>query len=357
MKTYMKKHQTLEPIDDSVTDRSTMPFVGEHHGTQGPVRTSFNDFQLPIEADIIRACDEVSGYNKKPTDPWSGDHIGFFNTLGSVIRSGPNKGKRSYAGRGYYYANKDRPNLKVICEALVNKVILDGTTATGVSFSHGGSNHEIKAKREVIVSGGTIQSPQILELSGIGDPEVLRAAGVECKVNLPGVGNNFQDHVVAALGYQLQPGNMSLDGLYQPEVMEGAMKALVEKQGGPLTCISSCQGFFPYNLVVTGEELKETVQSIKDTPTKSKFERQQLDQIIAHLESDTSANLQLVIVPATGNLYEGVKDQSVLFAPPKDLTAPQGVTFALCLQYPVSRGSIHISSAGKYNCEVSRGVG
>lgn len=63
---YMRKHQTLEPIDDSVTDRSTMPFVGEYHGTSGPARTSFNDFRLPIEDDFIKACDDVTGMKKKP---------------------------------------------------------------------------------------------------------------------------------------------------------------------------------------------------------------------------------------------------------------------------------------------------
>lgn len=60
-----------------------MPFVEEYHGTSGPVRTSFNDWQLPLDADIIKACDEVVGMTKKPRDPWSGDHIGFYNTLGN----------------------------------------------------------------------------------------------------------------------------------------------------------------------------------------------------------------------------------------------------------------------------------
>lgn len=349
VKQYMRKHQTLEPIDDAVTDRSTMPFVGEFHGTSGPVRTSFNDSKLPIEDAIIQGCDEASGYAKKPNDPWSGDHIGFFNTLGAVIRTGPNKGKRSYAARGYFEPNKERPNLKVLCEALVNKVNLDGTQATGVNFKYGGSNYDVNVRKEVIVSGGTIMSPQILELSGIGNPEILRAAGVECKIDLPQVGENFQDHVVVGAGYEVADGIFTLDGLYKPEMMEAAQKALVEKQGGPLTCISSCQGFFPYNLVATPEELKQTIQSIRDTQSKStsKFEREQLEQIIAHLQDDKSANLQLVIIPATGNLHEGAENQAVLFPPPSDPTNPYGVTFAMCLQYPVSRGSIHIQSSGK----------
>jgi choline dehydrogenase-like flavoprotein len=82
MKPYMRKHQTLEPIEEGFTyDRSVFPFVGENHGSSGPVRTSFNPWFLPIENDFIKACDEATGITKKPKDPWSGDHIGFYHTL------------------------------------------------------------------------------------------------------------------------------------------------------------------------------------------------------------------------------------------------------------------------------------
>ena len=232
MAQYMRKHQTLEPIDESITNRSTMPYVGEHHGTSGPVRTSFNDWMLPIDEDIIKAADEVTGFSKKPMDPWSGDHIGFYNTLGVVCRSGPNRGKRSYAARGYLEPALNRPNLKVLCEALASNVVLDGTTAKGVIFTHGGSQHTINAKREVILTSGVFQSPQVLELSGIGNPDILKAAGIECKVELPGVGENLQDHSLSVTCHLLSPGNMSLDAVYDPEVMASAQQTLMEKQGG-----------------------------------------------------------------------------------------------------------------------------
>ncbi|KAK4994982.1 hypothetical protein LTR66_005112 [Elasticomyces elasticus] len=345
LKHYMRKHQTLEPFDeDDAQDRSTMPFVGENHGTDGPVRTSFNDCRLPIEDDVIKACDDATGLTNKPMDPWSGDHIGFFNTLGTVIRAGPNRGKRGYAARAYYEPNKDRSNLKVLCEALVCSVVLDGNKATGVKFMHGGSMHTVTAKKEVILCGGTIQSPQMLELSGIGDPEVLKAAGVECKIELPGVGNNFQDHTVAGVGFDLTEGNASLDSIHDPDVMAGAMKALMEKQGGPLTSISSCQGFFPWKLFATDEEVEETIKSISDTPTTSKFHKAQLEQVCAQLRDPKSANLQFVLVAASAKFEDAAKDQSMLFAP-RDPALPNGITLAACLQYPASRGSIHINSS------------
>jgi choline dehydrogenase-like flavoprotein len=347
MKHYFRKHQTLEPFDESIKDRSTMPFVGENHGDEGPVRTSFNDWRLPLEDDVIKAADEATGMTNKPTDPWSGDHIGFFNTLGSVVRRGPNRGKRSYAARGYFEPNKGRPNLKVLCEALATNVELEGSTAKGVSFMHGGQKHTVKVKKEVILCGGAFNSPQLLELSGIGDPEVLKAAGIDCKIELPCVGTNFQDHVFCGTGYELKPGTPSLDAIYNPAVMEDAQKVLMETQGGPLTAISSTQGFFPYSLFASDAELKETVQNIRDTPNQTEFFKKQAQQIIAHLENPKSANLQFVLVAATANWKDGVQNQAAIFPPPADPSQPNGITMVACLEYPASRGSVHITSSGK----------
>lgn len=347
MKQYFRKHQTLEPFDENIKDRSTMPFVGENHGNEGPVRTSFNDWRLPIEDDVIRAADEATGMNNKPVDPWSGDHIGFFNTLGSVVRRGPNRGKRSYAARGYFEANKGRPNLKVLCEALATNVEIEGSIVKGVTFIHDGEKHTVKVNKEVILCGGTFNSPQLLELSGIGEPNILKAAGVECKIELPSVGSNFQDHIVTGTVYELSPGNPSLDSIYNPEVMQDAQKVLMETQGGPLTAISSTQGFFPYTLFASDEELKETIQSIRGTPNQTPFFRKQAEQIITHLENPKSANLQFVMIGATLNVKDGVENQAVIFPPPADPSQPNGITLAVCLQYPASRGTVHITSSGE----------
>ena len=348
MMEYMKKHETLEPIDEAVLDRTAMPFVGKNHGTSGPVRTSFNDNALPIEADMIKAADEATGLTNKPVDPWSGDHIGFYNTLGSVVRTGPNKGKRSYTARGYFQANQDRPNLKVVTESMVAKVILKNGQATGVEFITNGQKNVVKAKREVILAGGSINTPQILELSGIGEPEVLKAAGVECLVDLPSVGNDLQDHCLNFLTFNLAEGQMSADSLHKPEIMEMAQKALMEKQGGPLTNVSCVQGFFPGKSFLEEGELDEIIKSIESIEGGTEFQRKQRKLIIEHIKSDKSANLQFVFVPVTGNPGEGIKDQSKLFPPKTDFSKPDGVTLALCLQYPVARGHVHIKSSDPY---------
>ncbi|CZT20873.1 uncharacterized protein RCC_06733 [Ramularia collo-cygni] len=248
LKPYMRKHQTLDPIDEAATfDRSLCPFVDENHGMSGPIHTSFNDTFFPIEEDFIKAFDEVTGIAKRPKDPYAGDHIGFYHTLGSIARTGPDKGKRSYAARTYFAPNAQRPNLYVLTEATVSRIELEGTTATDVSFSHGGKAFTAHAKGEVIVSCGAIQSPQILELSGIGDPDVSQSAGVACRVANLAIGNNLQDHVLSGVGWEMKEGILTLDSLADPAVMQAAQKQFIEDQSGPLTSVSSthCNAILP----------------------------------------------------------------------------------------------------------------
>ncbi|KAI5247817.1 alcohol oxidase [Aureobasidium subglaciale] len=346
LKPYMRKHQTLDPLDESISDHTDYPHVGKNHGTRGPVHTSFNDSSFPINDLAIKAMDEVAGLSKKPTDPWSGDHIGFFNTLGAVARSGPHKGKRSYAARGYFEANACRPNLKVLCEAQVTKIVLEDGIAKGVEFVFDGMTETVYAKKEVILCGGVINSPQILELSGIGDPGILNAAGIECAVKLPDVGENLQDHACAIIGLDLKPGIITLDILGDPDTMEAATKALVEHQRGPLTAIASTQGFLAYKSHVSASELEITIQSIRETQSSSHaspFYKRQLEQVITHLESDKSANLQYIVIPAGADFENGIRTQKLW--PPPDNDRAHRVTIASCLQYPVSRGSCHITSS------------
>jgi choline dehydrogenase len=115
----------------------------------------------------------------------------------------PRHNRRSYAAREYYEPNAGRSNLFLFTHALVSKIQLDkledGMWATGVRFMVNGASHTIKVKKEVIVCGGTVNSPQILELSGIGAPAVLRGAGIETMVDNAAVGENLNDHTATAL--------------------------------------------------------------------------------------------------------------------------------------------------------------
>lgn len=319
-----------------------MPFVGENHGTSGPIHTSFNEWKLDIEDDVVKAADKVTGYVKKPLDPWSGDHNGFYHTLAAIGRSGNGKGQRSYAANGYL--REGQSNLIITTESLVTRIDLDGDRAVGASFRNAGQEQSVKAKREVIVCGGTVASPQILELSGIGDPAVLSKAGVECKIENKGIGENLQDHIVIGLVNQTN-GSDTLDSISRPEVLQGAMQAYQAAAAGPLATTSTVQGFFPFKKFATEEELAATIASIEKTEVQSEYARRQRETIIAHLRDEKSANLQMVLVCAYADATKiSQLDQSKLF-PPVAPDAPNSITIACCLQYPVARGSVHIRSA------------
>jgi len=110
-------------------------------------------------------------------------------------------GRRWSASRAYLHpVLGKRKNLEVICSALTTKILFSGKRAVGVEFLKGDSLRRVTAG-EVICCGGAINTPQILQLSGIGNPEILKSAGVEVVRDLPGVGQNLQDHLEVYIQY------------------------------------------------------------------------------------------------------------------------------------------------------------
>ncbi len=104
-------------------------------------------------------------------------------------------GERFSAAKAYLTPNLGRPNLRVITGAHATRVLFEGKRAVGVAYRQGGATHEVRARREVLLSAGALLSPQLLMLSGIGDAEQLREHGIAAVHHLPGVGRHLHDHV------------------------------------------------------------------------------------------------------------------------------------------------------------------
>lgn len=163
-------------------------------GQSGPLRVTFGKYVSEAAHAWIPALKTLNlALNNHPL---AGHNIGAGQHPASI---NPVNSTRSYSASAYLFPNSARSNLQVLWGALAEKIIwgpkVNGNViATGVYFSSGGSTYTVTAKREVIVSGGTINTPQILELSGIGSAAVLAHAGVPQVVDLPAVGENLQDH-------------------------------------------------------------------------------------------------------------------------------------------------------------------
>src|SRR5881398_2301400 len=174
---------------------------GEHselHGTEGYLYTSAMD-RSPICAKVIEAGTQLGleyreDVNDLPTG--AGPSIGWCQQT----RGGR---RRASTARSYLRPALKRPNLQLVTHALVHRIVFDGKRAVGIDFSRGGRVERALAEREVILSAGAVSSPHLLQLSGVGDPELLAKIGVETHHALPGVGRNMQDHYVARVTYPI----------------------------------------------------------------------------------------------------------------------------------------------------------
>ena len=156
-------------------------------GRGGPIRVTNPDHSDPIFATIIAAAGEV-GIRHNP------DYNGAAQDGIAMSQATIANGRRQSTAHCYLDPIRNRPNLHIETNALGECVLLEGARCVGVRYSVNSVRKEAGAGREVIISGGTINSPQLLELSGIGQPERLAALGITVRHALPGVGENLRDH-------------------------------------------------------------------------------------------------------------------------------------------------------------------
>ncbi|XP_043799764.1 glucose dehydrogenase [FAD, quinone]-like [Apis laboriosa] len=169
-------------------------FTAEHGdkycGTDGPLRIRYFNYTVTNFEDIILEAAREAGH--PILDPVNGDrYLGFGRTMGNL-----DQGKRESCSKAYLTPVKDRKNLYVMTSSRVDKILFEGERAVGVRITLSNNETvEVRATKEVIVSAGSIVSPQILMLSGIGPKEHLKELGIPVLVDLP-VGKNLQDHVI-----------------------------------------------------------------------------------------------------------------------------------------------------------------
>lgn len=156
-------------------------------GREGPLKVSESLETGPIYDAIIEAAKHEGLEHRKDYNAASQDGVSMSQT---TIR----KGRRMSTAYCYLDPARSRPNLTIQANALTERLLLDGKKCTGVRYTVSGEKREAIANREVIVSAGAINSPQLLELSGIGQAERLKALGIEAHHELKGVGENLRDH-------------------------------------------------------------------------------------------------------------------------------------------------------------------
>jgi choline dehydrogenase len=214
---YFKKSEHNEQIQNNF------------HGTGGELNITFaQSFRTPFAKTFVDACVE-KGFSR------NNDYNGETQAGAGFFQFTIKDGKRHSAADAFLRPAMKRPNLKVITKALTKKILIKNDRAIGVEFFTGKTTTEIaKARKEVILSAGSFNSPQILQLSGIGDRTTLEKLGIECLKNLSGVGQNLQDHLFSGMS-SLSKTQEGVNHHLSPwNQLKGLTKFLFTKKG-PLT--------------------------------------------------------------------------------------------------------------------------
>jgi len=280
---YFKRAESNERLKDDL------------HGTDGPLNVSDITDHHPVSDAVVAAGVEAGLPFNDDCNGASQDGISYFQL---TVKNG----RRWSAAMAYLRPALARANLTVVTGAHAEQVVIDHGRATGVRYRVDGASTTATARREVILSGGAVNSPQLLELSGIGDPEVLRAAGIEVRVASPGVGTNLQDHYVVSLQYRLQ------------------------------NCVSV-------------NELSRGWRLVREAARYATQRKGLLTMSAAHVQAYVRTrpgldgpDVQFHILPATVDVEKFTTKQIW------ELEKLPGLTFAVCQLRPESRGTIHVRS-------------
>ncbi|WP_240500168.1 GMC family oxidoreductase [Halioglobus japonicus] len=269
--------------------------ANDYHGQGGPLWVENPPLEEKLElADIFVEAAVQTGL------PFNEDFNGASQEGAGDYQTNIRAGKRQSAARTFLKACEHRPNLQIVTGALAQKILLEDGRAVGIRYQTSGKHAatvEARASGEIILCGGVINSPQLLELSGIGNPEHLEKAGIEVTHALPGVGENLQDHLTV----NIQQGINGLKTFYE--------------ETKPLAILGNAIKYFTRGkglLAHPAAQIGVFFRSSDDEPTPNA----QIHFAPAASEPDAKGNLKTT----------------------------QGTTATVCNLRPESRGSVHVRS-------------
>ncbi|MDO8914082.1 MAG: choline dehydrogenase [Phenylobacterium sp.] len=267
-----------------------------HHAVGGPLNISDVTTKHPVSDAVVEACVEAGIPRNEDVNGENQEGVSYYQL---TVKNG----QRHSAAVAYLHPAMGRANLKVETRALTTRVIFEGRRAVGVEYLQNGVRKIAKARREVILAGGAVNSPQLLQLSGVGPGELLRDHGIEVVADLPGVGENLQDHYVMAVTYRLKAGTVSVNELTKgPRFLGEVLKYAFQRKG---------------LLTLSAAHVAAFCKSRPDL---------------------AGPDIQFHILPASQNLEKAMSGKMELDGAP-------GLTIAPCQVRPESRGTIHIKSA------------
>ncbi|KAK8052414.1 hypothetical protein PG993_003799 [Apiospora rasikravindrae] len=325
---YFKKALNFSPPPKEVAERFNITWDASYWGSESGVHAAWPTFQYPGIDPLVAAFDEMPGVERVVDSGAGGAGVYWFPTL-----MDPVKHERSFALNAHY-ENLDRPNYHIMAQATVRRLILEDTTAKAVEFQTNSSTElfTVEASKEIIMAAGAIHTPKILQVSGIGPKGVLEAAGIETIVDLPGVGQNFQDHVgivtnITFAGLlDIHPNG--LDIVNNATFREWAKESWETDRSGPYSlAIENVAAWLP--LTAFAPSLFESVATELETQNHASL-----------LPAETHPTVVAGYAAQMQGLAAAVRSKDTVFARFK-INGTYGPTNPI-LNQPFSRGSVNI---------------
>ncbi|KAK0744749.1 choline dehydrogenase [Apiosordaria backusii] len=343
---YKKSEQFVTPSKKVQHDLGINYLDDSLRGKKGPIVNTFPEVYGPFQQTWSKTYKNLGlGVNG---DPRGGKALGGFANPFNIDAKTK---ERSYPGNKYYLPAKGRKNLKVITGALVTKIHTDirkqGAlpTATGVEYVKDGAKYDVWVSKEVILSAGAIESPKLLELSGIGSPKLLNKLGIKVVVNNGFVGENYQNHLMLPLGFMAKPHLTTAEDFANSTVFQTALDKYLTTRTGPLTVVNASSALL---------SLTHLGGSISSLPPLPKVEtspglQAQHNLLLASLKSNTTASAHEISLAGGVSPWHYNSSKLAFSASPStsknDRDTGKYYTLLTLLQQPFSRGSVHISSS------------
>jgi choline dehydrogenase len=209
----------------------------DFHGTGGPLPVSDSRHPDPLSDAFIEAAAESGIPKNTDFNGAAQEGAGWFQTT-------TRRGRRASTARSYLRPARRRSNLRVETSALVQRIVFEGRRAAAVAYKQGGAAKTARARKEILISGGAYNSPQLLQLSGVGPADLLRSHGIDVVLDAPGVGHDLQDHMQVRIVTRCTQRITLNDIVGSPfrKMMTGLQYAAFRT--GPLTIAAGTSGAF-----------------------------------------------------------------------------------------------------------------
>lgn len=355
------KGWNFEAFDKALKKAFTLHKASGAKEGDGPLQVSVSEPASLLEKAWVEGLESI-GFPR--SDPLTGHVCGAVIAPESI---NPATKQRSYATNAYLDPVRSRPNLTVLTETTVTKVLLEkplagkDAVAKGIQYiSKDGMSQTINARKEVIICAGAINSPRLLELSGIGGAQLLQSKGVDVVVDNPHVGENLQNHIFTGVAFEVNDDVETIDAFFrqEPDAVAAAMQDYATKGAGPMsTCNMITSAHLPLPEFHTDDGRKELEQLLATLnpednvqcawPTTPAFATAHQD-FVRSILTDHQQPLGFYVMGPAFVPFE---------APTPDYRAPgKWISIAVQISHPLSRGAVHITSAAPEHAGSNEGV-